>query len=389
MVKTRAISLILCAASLAGCGLLTRSERASPQQLVIARGRLGRTVSLLRTTEMLVAVYSDQETAGLYWVEIPVSDTLPGEAPSPEMIDRIALIPPLPQSFGAHSAFARGNGVSVLYQARGAEEKPVLKLASWQPGAQAWTLDVIEPAGDPVAILPGDKDHLDLFWGAASLLWQSYPGNAKPSVLQSPFTPAERASVFDRHDEPVTGTTLEGSSSDTRGLTVYDSASSALLAVRWNGSAYDAASIVGAGPIHSSLLLPDGRLAVLSWESTTRRLQLLKQKPGEAFASRSLVTLSQDTNTVALLEPPGQESVSSRDASRLFFLYDETRVLGGGKEAHELSLLSPGWGGRYQRTVLASDDQPIADFSALEVGDTLYVLVHQDVVKLLKVKLPR
>lgn len=86
---------------------------------------------------------------------------------------------------------------------------------------------------------------------------------------------------------------------------------------------------MGAGPIHSSLLLPDGRLAVLSWEQKTRRLQLLELKPGEAFPSRSLVTLSEDTNTVALLVPPDQESVPAHDApGRLFFLYDETRIPG-------------------------------------------------------------
>ena len=113
MVKTRTIAFILCAASLAGCGLSNRSERAHPRELVLARGRLGRTVSLVRTAQALVAVYSDMETTCLDAVEIPLSDALPAQAPAPEMIDRIALIPPLPQSFGEHTAYARGNDISV------------------------------------------------------------------------------------------------------------------------------------------------------------------------------------------------------------------------------------------------------------------------------------
>ncbi|HUI71182.1 MAG TPA: hypothetical protein VL354_11750, partial [Spirochaetia bacterium] len=148
-------------------------------------------------------------------------------------------------------------------------------------------------------------------------------------------------------------------------------------------------TVVGAGPVHSSLLLSNGLLAVLSWDEKTRRLELLEQKPGEVLASRTLVTLCDGTTTVALLPSPDQSS-GGDPTSGLFFLYDEAKVLGGGKTSYELSLLVPGWGGaRYRRIVLDAGVQPISDFSAVEVADTLSVLILRDSLKILRMKLPR
>ncbi len=389
MVKTRTVVLLACVLAAAGCGL-NRAEKATPERLVIARGRLGRAVSLVRAAGALVVVYSDQETTSLYSVEIPVSDSLPAVPPAPEMIDRIDLIPPLSPSFGEHVVLAQGNTISVLYAARAAGEKPVLKLASRDLGTQTWTLDAIEPSGDPVAVLPAGKEQLDLFWAAGSLLHMSYPGTAGPDSLQDPFAPGERACVLGGPNDAGSDPAALDAAVTRRGITVYDTISRSLLALRWNGFSYDRTTIIGAAPVHSSVLLSDGRLAVLSWDERTRRLELLTERPGEPLASRVLVTLSEGTNTVAVLQPAQTSSSRGDPADRLLFLYDETRPLGGGKAAYDLSLLAPLWGGRrYRRIVLDSADRPITDFSAVQVGDTLYALVHQDVVKLLKVGLPR
>ena len=380
MVKTRVLILVGFLVMLAGCGFMSRTERASPEVLQISAGKLGEEVSLVQAGATLVAVYSDWDTTGLYEVEIPESDHLPSVSPSPKLIDRIDMTPPLSASFGEHTAIARGNTVTVLYLARVAEDKMILKIASHDPGAQAWMLDAVEPPGTPLALLPAEGDRLDLFWAAGSLLHMSYPRSAQPDTLLDPFAPGGRAGAF--------------AAADRRGITVYDSLSHALLAFRWNGYAFEQAAISGAGPINSSLLLDDGRLAVLSWDPATRRLELRETRQDEAAAKLTLVTMSEGTSAVSLL-PLASNAPRGAGAAgeRLLFLYDDARRLGGGASLHELSLLAPGsgWGpaGRmYRRIILLSGTEPIAGFSAVETGDSLYVLVHQDGLKLLKLRLP-
>ncbi len=390
MVKTRVLILIGCLVTLFGCGFLRRSEQAKPEVLQIAKGRLGSDVSLVRAGDDLVAVYSAWETTGLYAVEIPVSDHLPAVPPSSMMIDRIDLAPPLSSSFGDHMMAAQGDTVTILYLAHAADDKTLLKVATHGPGADAWLVDALEPPGNPVAVIPASRDHVELFWAAGPLLHVSYPGPGQPDSLFAPFTPARKASTFGLADQS--------------GMTVYDSISRALLVFRWNGYAWNQTKIDGAGPVNSSLLLADGRLAILSWDPGTRRLELFVAA-GDASSSpsRTLVTMCEGTNAVALLPPaassaqglaPGQEAGGTAPrGDGLLFLYDDARPVGGGKLLHTLSLLSPGsgWGPaarRYHRLILTSGNEPITGFSAVEVADALYVLVQQDGLKLLRLKLP-
>lgn len=389
MVKTRVLILICCCIAFAGCGLLSRTEQAKPDVLQVATGRLGDDVSLVQAGDYLVAVYSDWETTGLYAVQIPVSDRLPSVPPAPTMIDRIDLAPPLSSSFGDHAAAAQGDAVTILYLAHSAEDKMVLKVATGGPGAEAWAVDAVEPPGNPLAVIPASRDRLDLFWAAGLLLHLSYPGAGQADPLFSPLTSARRASPFGQ--------------ADRNGMTVFDSISHALLVFRWNGYAYDRVKIDGAGPVQSSLLLADGRIAVLSWEADTHRLELLIVGRYNSLEQRTLVTMCEGTNAVALLPAAGSGAgdasaggQAGRIGSRgdgLLFLYDDARPVGGGKLLHALSLLSPGPGlgpsaRRYHRLILQSGTEPITGFSALEVADALYVLVHQDGLKLLRLKLP-
>jgi hypothetical protein len=412
MVKTRFLflfnralfsCLMVCSlVALAGCGVLRRSERADAEALLLAKGRLGPQASLVRTAGSFVAVYSDRETTGLYEVEIPASDHLPKAAPAAKLIDRIDMGPPLGSTFGEHAMIAHRDTVTVLYIARATEDKLILKVASHDAGAAAWTVDALEPAGNPVAILPAGPDHLDLFWAAGPLLRVTYPGAGSVDSLADPFTLADRAGTFGPGlyggDALDTGT---GQAPGERGVTVYDSISRALLLFRWNGFSYDKSQIDGAGPVHSSLLLSDGRLAVLSWNPLTRRLEVLVQGQIPSRTSKALVTVSEGTSTVALLPSVFATDQTSNNGSaasrtndridRLLYLYDDARSAGGGRLQHELSLLAPGsgWGIRgYHKYVLQSGEDPIESFSALEDSGWLYVLVHQGDLKLLRWKLP-
>ena len=412
MVKTKApllLGFVLFVSSCSAGGPLAGSR---PEILELARGRLGRTVSLVRAGQSLLGVYSNWETTSLYVSQIPISGRLPSEAPPAQMIDKIDGTPPLAPSFGDHAIFARGDTVSILYLAREGEDHLVLKLASRDVGSPDWNLDVIDPPGIPVAVLPAGGDRLDLVWAAGSLLASPYPVSAPPLPLLSPFTPEGRASVLagggdtaeDKLAGADVGAALAGGA--TRGFTVYDAVSRALQLFRWNGTSYDRSTVDGAGPVHSSLFLEDGGLAVLSWDPQSHRLSLFRGGPGAASLARTTVSLSENTTAVALVEDnqrersgiAGSADRSTTEAgegrSRLLFLYDEGRRMGGGRVLHELSLLTPVSGqgegrGRYRRTVLAAGDQPVADFSALQVSDSLYVLVLQESLKLIRFRLPR
>ncbi len=392
MVKTRVLVLMASLILISGCGVFVRSEKAYPQVLQIARGRLGAEVSLARAAGTLVAVYSDWETTGLYEMEIPVADQLPSAPPPARMIDRIDIGPPLAATFGDHALVTSANTVAVLYLARAAEDKLILKLASRSLDASGWTIDAVEPPGDPVAVLPSGQGHLDLFWAAGSLLHMSYPGGGPADSLVDPFSPAGRAGTFNASAGEDGGT--DGGSAP-RGVTVYDSISRALFVLRWNGSTFDAEKLDGAGPVNSSLLVSDGRVAVLSWDPSTRRLELLVKGKDASGESHTLVTVSAGTSEVALLPSPAGGSLqlpADPRVDRLLFLYDDVKRIGGGRTLHELSLLTPGAGlglaRKYRRVILLSGTDPIESFSALEVGETLYVLVRQDGVKLLQWKLP-
>ena len=382
MVKTRVILLAASVILAGGCSAFIRSEKANPDMLQVARGRLGGEVSLAQAGGSLVAVYSDRETAGLYEVEIPVADRLPDQPPAAKLIDRIDVGPPLAGTFGQHVLASNGTTVTVFYLARAAEDKMILKLASHPVETQDWTLDTVEPAGTPLAVVPDQRGHLDLFWSAGSLLHVSYPGTGPVDSLASPFVPDGRAGAF----------FFTGADNVAQGVTAFDSASGKLFLLTGNGSTYNAVTVDGAGPVQSSLAVADGRAAVLTWIPSTRRVELLTLGQDASVRSRTTVTISAGTNEVQALPFPGISQTDQEPrADRLLFLYDDARRLGGGRWHYEISLLAPaGWGlaGRYRRVVLLTGADPIESFSALEAGGRLYVLVKQDGVKLLSWKLP-
>jgi hypothetical protein len=302
-------------------------------------------------------------------MKVPVGPHLPGTAPRPLVIDKIDTAPPLSPSFGAHSLTANETGMSVLYLARQSEEKSVLKLATRSRDTDQWTLDIVEPSGDPVAVLPAEKDSLALFWGAGSLLTRSSPEHAPALPLLGGFQLVEHAHVY----APT-------------GFTVYDGASSRLLDVRRSTEGYTTRPISGGGPVHSSLLLPDGRLALVTWDAAARRLFLLEeQNGGKSDFSRETVTLCDETTGVAVLP------VSGRPA--YLFLFDEARRSGTGGPQHALSLIAPGIGtgaigSRYGKTTLLSGPESVQGFAAVQAQGALYVLALQGGLKLLRISLP-
>ena len=366
MVKTKAVLSFTLVVLLAGCAAPDPSLSAHIETLSIPARVPGRFLSLARAGDALVAVFSDRESTTLKMLQVPIGDHLPSEVPPAAVIDKIDTTPPLSPAFGVHVLAVHNATASVLYPVRESEDKTVLKLASKPLDASQWTFDVVEPAGDPVAILPGDKGSLSVFWAAGSLLTRSYPDGTAALTLRSPFGIVDRASVFASY-----------------GFTAYDGLSHSLLALGGNDGS-SIREVSGAGPVHSSLLTPDGRLAVLTWDTSTRRLFLLEGEPGASRLSRTTVTLCDATATVALLP--------ARERSRYLFLFDEERRRGAGRVQHDLSLIAPAHvlgalGSRYRKTVLLSGDQRIEGFAAIEALNALYIVANNGKLTLLRVGL--
>jgi hypothetical protein len=123
---------------------------------------------------------------------------------------------------------------------------------------------------------------------------------------------------------------------------------------------------------------------VLTWDAKASRLVLLEEGPDSERFARTTVTLSEDTNAVALLP--------SRVPSTHMFVFDEARQLGGSHVQYALSAIAPGTllgapGQRYRKATLLSGDEPIEGFAALEAHGALYVLALQGSLKLLRVAL--
>jgi hypothetical protein len=292
---------------------------------------------------------------------------LPDNAPAPAVIDRVDVTPPLSPTFGEHALAVRDGVTRVLYQDRKADDKLVLKLASRTEDAAQWTIDVLEPAGDPVAVLPGEKSALSVFWASGSLVARTPLTDVHGETVLSPFQLASRASVF--------GET---------GFTAYNASTGSLVAVRQGEGGLETSVVPGGNPVHASLASASGLLSVLTWSAVDRRLSLIEQKAGSQDVARTTVTLCDGTETVALLP--------ARQGNAYVILFDEARRLGGGRVAYELSLVAPAstlgaLGQRYRKATLLSGEKPIQGFSAVEAQGALYVLALQDGLKLVRLGL--
>jgi hypothetical protein len=371
MVKTsrfRAASVVLAAALLAaGCSSRGLFIDLKPESVQLARTAAGPFLSLAIDGGSLYAVYADPSATTLDMATLADGPHLPSTAPAGEIIDKVDVAPPLAPFFGEHVLAADGGTVGVLYLDRETDTKNVLKLA-WKPaGTSQWNLDVMEPAGDPLSLAPDGKGNFTAAWTAGLLAYRSAVGQVIPPV------PPMSISLLGRPGQLGGG-----------GFTAYDSLASVLLWLQWNGSGFSAQAVPGGSPVQSSLLSAAGKLQVLSWDPKGRRLLLQREKDaGGAFSSET-VTVCDGTGTVALL--PG------RGDSSFLFLFDETRSLGAGRSVSQISLIAPGsllgtGGPRYRKGILATGEAKIDGFAAARTANSLYVLLSQGDVKLLRLPL--
>jgi hypothetical protein len=367
MVKTKAALLLALVAFLACCTERQQGFLLHPDTLSIPGNSHGRFVSLAVAETDLVAAFSERETTTLKFMRIPLGPRLPTEAPAAALIDKVDASPPLSPTFGAHVLSTRGATVYVLYLDRESEDKSILKLASKPLDAPQWNLDVLEPAGEPLAVLPLANGAISVFWAADSILSRRLPGISPLSTLRSSFQQGGQPSVF-----------------GPGGFTVFDAASRSLVVVSGGETGFSCREIGGATAVHASLLAADGSLAVLTWDAQTRRLSLLEQQSETEKVSRTTISLSEGTGTVALLPAPAR--------STYMFLFDEERQLGGIRAQHQISIIAPGYllggiGARYRKATLLSGPEPIEGFAAVEAHDALYVLALQGGLKLLRLRL--
>jgi len=371
MVKTRTVLALLLplavAAVLPGCSSRGRLVGVHPESLQLSAGATGGTLSLAADGGTLYAVFADRATAGLDLLTIPAGAHLPASAPEPELIDKVDISPPLSASFGEHVLATGGGRLAVLYLDRKSDSQSVLKLASRAPGAAQWDLDVLEPTGVPLALVPDGTGAFAAAWSSGLLSYRSGRGQVQAVVPPLPLQPDGRP-----------GSDGQG------GFTTYDKLASVLLWLRWNGTGFSAQPVPRGGTVSAALRSPGGRLAVTSYNPRERRL-LLYQEPadGTTFSAQT-VTVCDGTTGVAVL--PGSSDTS------FVFVYDETRTIAAGRTAYQLSVIAPGpllgaLGGRYRKAVLAEGDQRIDGFAAARTADALYVLLSQGGLRILRIPL--
>ncbi len=353
-VKIIATFLALLAAS--GCSSPARGNLAV-QRLVLSRHPAGSSVSLAESNGNLTTVYCDWESAALVVTEFSGASPLPMSPPPPTLVDKVDISAALTEGLGENAASAVAGAVHVLYLDRQREDRKVLKWASRTEGA-SWDVDTLEPAGIPVAVLPGPRGSPTAFWAADSMLYDSLSGGTAERV-RSPFSPASRGSPAGA------------------GFTAYDQASRSLLWFTSTGYGWSSSVVPGGRAVHCSAITPAGRLAVATYAVETHRVLLLEEQAAADRWKTTTVTISAGTRFVYLAPYAG----------RYVFLYDGVEGAREGGSLYTLSLLVPS-GPRYNRTVVWQGSSPIDGEAALLSGGTLSILVVSRGVELLRVTLP-
>jgi hypothetical protein len=312
-------------------------------------------VSLAESGGWLYAVFTDWESAALLVEEIPAQAPLPVAAPQPSLVDKVDVSPPLTGALGENTAGAFAGAVHVLYVDRQREDKRILKWATRADGSR-WSIDVLEPPGTPVALLPGEAGPV-AFWAADGMLL-SASGGKPPWVVEAPFLPAGAA-------------TAAGG-----GFTAYDAASGLLLWLSPGLAGWRLESVPGGRAVHGAALTPTGGLSVVTYVPETHRVILLEQPPPGGRWKSTTVTISEGTRFVYLAPFDG----------RYIFLYDSMEGARSGDRLANVSLLVPE-GRRYSRRILWTGEKPLAGVSALLDGRTVYLLCAGETVQLLRVEL--
>ena len=372
MVKTKklfaACAALAAALALGGCSTRGLVVDLKPESLELAPGPAGAFLSLAVDSGSLYAVYADPSTATLNLVDLPLGPRLPSQAPAAQVIDKVDVAAPLAPFFGENVLCADHGTVGVLYLDRETDTRNVLKLA-WRAGADGpWNLDVMEPPGDPLSLEPDGKGGFSAAWTSGIVSCRNDLGQVTVPVPPISLRLIGRA----------------GQTGPGAGFTAYDSLASVLLALRWNGSGFDTQAIPGATPVHASLRSAAGRLDVLSWDPAGRRLLLRREQRSPGEFTTQTVTVCDGTGTVALLPGAGDSS--------FLFLFDETRSPGAGRLQSQVSVIAPGnllgtGGSRYRKGVITRGEPRIGGFAAARTPDSLYVLVSQGDLRLLRVSL--
>jgi hypothetical protein len=369
MVKTRSLSIlaILAALTLSGCSARGAFAHVTPESIVVSRGLAAPFLSLAELSGTLYAVYADRATTTLDLIEIPSGPHLPSTASAPEVIDKVDVVAPLSPAFGEHVLSVGGGAAAVLYLDRETDVKNVLKLATRPLGQQQWELEILEPAGDPLALAAGEAGGFDAAWCSGLLSYRPVGHGGTPGAPPLPFQVLG-------HPSP------DGAG----GFTAFDSLTASLLYVRWTGTGFSTQFIDGGTPVQASLRSTAGRLKVVTWDSKTRRIRLHQEGTPGGKLSSATVTLCDGTKQLALL--PGNSE------STVLVVFDETHSVGAGKTASQVSLIAPGsllggWGNRYRKAVVTSGDSPIEGFAAARTPDALYLLVSQGDLRLFRLPL--
>ena len=371
MVKTRSHSTLLlaaaCSLALVGCAARGPFVSIRPESLVLSRGPAAPFLSLAASAGSLFCSFADRAMTTLDFVQLPDAPHLPSSAPAAEVIDKVDVIAPLSPLFGEHVLAVAAGRAAVLYLDRETDVKSVLKVATRAFGDKQWNLDILEPVGDPLALVPGASGGFGAAWSPGLLSYRP-PAGATPDAA-APLT-------FKLQGRP--------SADGAGGVTAFDSLTSQLLWLRWTGAGFSAQVVPGGSPVQASLRSAAGRLRVLSWDSKARRLLLHQESARPGAFTTSTVTVCDGTGSVALL--PGQSD------STFLIVFDEVRSVGAGRTVSQVSLIAPGSllgarGTRYRKAVLSSGETGIDGLAAVRTADALYVLVSQGNVKLLRIPL--
>jgi len=320
--------------------------------------------SLLANGRNLSVVYADRDTTSLRALELPADGELPGAAPRDAFVDKVDTATPLGGSFGLHAAAAIDGRLRLLYLDREKDDRQLLKRVTQEAGG--WRLELLEPFGAPIATSVGAGGKPLDVWAPGSLRLRDATGDR---VLREPFAPRGQAA-----------TVIDGGA--PAGFACWDDAANQLVVVRSGPNGLGCFAVPDASPVYAATGLPDGGLAVVTWDPRSRRILLLEHGAQGVLRRRTTVTICDGTNGLFLAPVDGGWLV----------VYDEVKPAPLGRWVWELAVLAPEprtvGRPRYRRGLLTSGEEPITGFRTLIDGGALFVLEMRGGLRLLKVPRP-
>ncbi|GEM_PF-6547973 len=303
-----------------------------------------------------------------------------------EEIDTIDISPSINPFINYRAGITLADRMYMLYADQQDEEHLVLKLVSKQPGDNFWSVQTLEPVGKPVTILK-IADYLVPVWNTSELFFAflSKGNTIATKKIKGTFRfegninnlISENFSAFTGYDT-ISGNlvffSFSFSDSNIHG-DIQQGADATYSIGNQRINLKEKILFKGAGRVHYSTLDKDKNLLIALYNEKRSAIELLKGEKNSLKHEIISVTPTRETNSIYMFD----------SKSGINFIFDEMTLSKKNRVEYQINLLKAEKVGYSKQTIYESN-YPIERFSVVLSGNTIYILLFDKKLKLLKAK---